>query len=450
MKPGILLADDDHEMRYALRETLTRCGYNVETASGGREALEKFTTKRFDIVITDIRMGEPDGIYVLKEVKKRSPNTPVVLVTAYGTIDNAVEAMKLGAFDYLMKPFSIETLEDVVKRGIEAVSMKDKGPVHPGWVKSEIVTEDPRMRRLLKIAEEIAASDVTVLIEGESGTGKEMLARFIHSRSGRSSGPFVAINCAAIPDGLLESELFGYERGAFTGAINKRNGKFIQAHTGTILLDEISEMSLPLQAKLLRVLQEREVDRIGGKEPVKVDIRVIATTNRSLKREVDEGKFREDLYYRLNVFPITLPPLRERKGDIPLLVDHFLKKHRGIGSRVDRSAITGVSAEAMDILMNHEWRGNIRELESVVERAILLAEGETLLPEHIIIDDRREGEADKVIISAGLSVREMEKSLIMKTLEEVGGNRTRAAKLLGIGVRTLRNKLKEYREEGSA
>lgn len=449
MNPVILLADDDREMRYALRETLTRCGYNVDTASGGNEALEKFSAKRFDIVISDIRMGQPDGIHVLREVKKRSPNTPVVLVTAYGTIDNAVEAMKLGAFDYLIKPFSIEALEDVVKRGIDSGSL-DKSSVHQRRLKSEIVTRDARMTRLLKIAEEIAASDVTVLIDGESGTGKEMLARFIHARSGRSSGPFVAINCAAIPDGLLESELFGYERGAFTGAINKRNGKFIQAHNGTLLLDEISEMSLPLQAKLLRVLQEREVDTIGGKEPVDVDIRVIATTNKSLKNEVEEGRFREDLYYRLNVFPLTLPPLRERKADIPLLVEHFLKKHRNIGAGGNRPAVTGVSEEAMNILVNHEWKGNIRELESTVERAILMADGETLLPDHLIIDGGGRGEQKRAVISAGLSVREMEKSLIMKTLEEVGGNRTKAARLLGIGVRTLRNKLKEYREEGAA
>ena len=446
MKPLILLADDDSEMRYALSETLTRCGFTVDMASGGAEAVEKFFGKQFDMVITDIKMAQADGMHVLREIKKRSQNTPVVLMTAYGTIDNAVQAMKLGAFDYLMKPFSVEALEDVVRRVIDSMSAAN-APDQGKRPKQEIVTQDARMTRLLKIAGDIAASNVTVLIEGESGTGKEMLTRFIHSRSARSSGPFVAINCAAIPDGLLESELFGYERGAFTGALNKRNGKFIQAHTGTLLLDEISEMSLQLQAKLLRVLQERQVDTIGGREPVDVDIRVIATTNRSLKREVEEGRFREDLYYRLNVFPVTLPPLRERRADIPHLVEHFLRKHRDIGIRGNRSTMIRISREAVNELMKHDWKGNIRELENTVERSILMAEGDTILPEDLIIDARQEMPRGASAIQAGLSVSEMEKALIMKTLDEVSGNRTKAARLLGIGVRTLRNKLKEYREE---
>lgn len=447
MKPLILMVDDDNEMRYALGETLTRSGYSVEMASGAAEAIERFSAKRFDMVITDLKLGAADGIQLLSEIKRRSSGTPVVLITAYGTIDNAVQAMKLGAFDYLLKPFSIEALEDVVKRGLDSVS-GIRTSVQEKKLKSEIVAKDPKMMRLLKIAEEIAQSEVTVLIEGESGTGKEMLARFIHSRSARSSGPFVAVNCAAIPDGLLESELFGHERGAFTGAISKRNGKFIQAHTGTLLLDEISEMSLPLQVKLLRVLQERQVDTIGGKEPVDVDIRVIATTNRSLKREVEEGRFREDLYYRLNVFPITLPPLRERRTDIPVLVEYFLRKHRNIGIRGNMSTMIRISEEALNTLMSHEWKGNIRELENTVERSILMTQGDLILPEHLIIDVREDTGKPGSVIQAGLSVGEMERALIMKTLEEVNGNRTRAAKLLGIGVRTLRNKLREYRQEG--
>ena len=304
------------------------------------------------------------------------------------------------------------------------------------------------MLRLLKTAGEIAFSDVTVLIEGESGTGKEMLARFIHNRSYRAECPFVAINCAAIPDGLLESELFGHEKGAFTGAISKRNGKFIQANTGTILLDEVGEMSLPLQAKLLRVLQERQVDTIGGREPVFIDIRVIATTNRSLKKEVEEGRFREDLYYRLNVFPMVLPPLRDRKVDIPELTNHFVRKHQEKRLRGNKVPVTKVSREAFEVLVNHDWKGNVRELENIVERAILIAEGDTLLPGHMMIDDRRYNQNAPSSISAGMSVREMETALILKTLEEVNWNRTKAAKLLNIGVRTLRNKLSEYREEG--
>ena len=338
----ILLADDDYEMRYAMSEALKRCGYAVEIASGGDEAVRKFSSKKYDMVITDVRMVNGDGVYVLKEIKRYSPDVPVVLMTAYGTIDNAVEAMKLGAFDYIIKPFSVDALEELVRRGIDAHAACNKS-VSDRRSASGIVTSDPKMLRLLKTAEEIAQSDVTVLIEGESGTGKEMLAKLIHNRSYRAECPFVAINCAAIPDGLLESELFGHEKGAFTGAINKRNGKFIQANTGTILLDEVGEMSLPLQAKLLRVLQERQVDTIGGKEPVYVDIRVIATTNRSLKKEVEAGRFREDLYYRLNVFPMAIPPLRERKGDIIFLAEHFMKKHQHKGMRVNKAFVTKIS-----------------------------------------------------------------------------------------------------------
>ncbi|MEK6584134.1 MAG: sigma-54 dependent transcriptional regulator [Nitrospirota bacterium] len=443
----ILLADDDYEMRYAMSEALKRCGYAVEIASCGDEAVRKYSSKKYDMVITDVRMVNGDGVYVLKEIKRYSPDVPVVLMTAYGTIDNAVEAMKLGAFDYIIKPFSVDALEELVRRGIDAHAAGNKS-VSDRRTASGIVTSDPKMLRLLKTAEEIAQSDVTVLIEGESGTGKEMLAKLIHNRSHRADCPFVAINCAAIPDGLLESELFGHEKGAFTGAINKRNGKFIQANTGTILLDEVGEMSLPLQAKLLRVLQERQVDTIGGKEPVYVDIRVIATTNRSLKKEVEAGRFREDLYYRLNVFPMAIPPLRERKGDIPLLAEHFMKKHQNKGMRVNKAFVTKISDESVRELVSHEWKGNIRELENVIERAILIADGDTLQPGHLMIEGRMEGHNTPSSISAGLSVREMERALILRTLEDVDGNRTKAAKMLNIGVRTLRNKLSEYRQEG--
>lgn len=446
MKPHILLAEDDYEMRYALKETLIRCGYYVDTAAGGNEALDKFNRGRFNLVISDVKMRDSDGIYVLKEIKRRSPDIPVVLITAYGTINSAVEAMKLGAFDYIIKPFSIETLEKVVRKGIDSISPQE---FHHDLMEGRIITKNRKMLRLLELAEEISRTDVTVLIEGESGTGKEMMARFIHNQSLRSQGPFIAINCAAIPEGLLESELFGYEKGAFTGAVNKRSGKFLQAHTGTLLLDEISEMILPLQAKLLRVIQERQVDPIGGKEPVNVDIRFIATTNKSLKKEVEECRFREDLYFRLNVFPITLPPLRERKDDIPLLSEYFLKKYRQIGIKKHGTPVTSISEEALDILMEHEWRGNIRELENTIERAIIMCDEDMIKPEHLIIDRiKNQKEQDTSAITPGLSVREMEQTLIIKTLEEVGGNRTKAAKLLGIGVRTLRNKLKEYREEG--
>lgn len=307
--------------------------------------------------------------------------------------------------------------------------------------------EDPAMAKVLALAEGVAMSQATVLVQGESGTGKELLARFIHSRSPRGHRPFIAVNCAALPDGLLESELFGHERGAFTGALMRKIGKFEMAHQGTILLDEISEMNLGLQAKLLRVLQEREVDRIGGREPVQVNIRVIATTNRSLRHEVEQGRFREDLYYRLNVFPITLPPLRERPSDIPVLARHFV---RATAAR-NGLPVPRISDAALAVLLGRLWKGNVRELENAVERAVLLAGGEGIEPQHVIVEEPVMTGSPSVpskttTPSTTGSLWEMERDLIMHTLDRVKGNRTHAAKALGISIRTLRNKLREYRE----
>jgi two-component system response regulator FlrC len=444
----ILVVDDEGSMRLALSEALTRGGYAVETAVDGFDALQKFRKGRFSMVIADVKMPKMSGLEVLKEVKRVSPQTPVIMVTAYGTIENAVEAMKEGASDYILKPFSYEDLESAVRRGMMIAPGPGEGrgrSVGKGSKNRVIVTQHPKMEKLLELARNIASSNATVLIQGESGTGKELLARFIFENSPRRDNPFVAINCAAVPENLLESELFGHEKGSFTGAVTQRIGKFEMANHGTILLDEISEMSLQLQAKLLRVLQEFELDRVGGKTPISIDVRVIATTNENLRRAVGEGKFREDLFYRLNVIPLTIPPLRERKEDINLLVDHFLEKNRKRGTNGD----VVISDEAQALLLKYDWKGNVRELENFVERAALVCENGVIHPRHFFLDGAVTSQTALDGLTVGSTLKAMEKELIIKTLEEVGGNRTHAAKILGVSIRTLRNKLNEYREEGA-
>jgi len=438
---SILVIDDEESMRLALTEVLSRSGHLVDCVSNGYDALKKVQSLPFKLVITDVRMPKMDGLEVLQEIKKVSPQTPVIMITAYGTIHNAVEAMKRGATDYILKPFSFEELNAIVERALvsgreQELAVKDKQKY------KKIVTRDPQMLKLINVAESIALSKSTVLIQGESGTGKELFARYIHRHSDRREKTFVAVNCAAIPENLLESELFGYEKGAFTGAVSRRSGKFELADGSTLLLDEVSEMGSQLQAKLLRVLQEFEIDRVGGKEPIPVDVRVIATTNVDLKHAVEEGKFREDLFYRLNVIPLKIPPLRERKEDIHLLIDHFVKKH----SKVCKKEAPRVSPEALSVLKNHEWRGNVRELENVIERTVLLHRDEVLLPEHLAIEEVSvSGEEEGRLSNRVRSVKEMEKELILNTLNELEGNRTHAAKALGISIRTLRNKLNEYK-----
>jgi two-component system response regulator FlrC len=483
MEP-ILIVDDEVEMRIAMSETLKHSGYPVEISHNAIDAINKFKKNSYSMVITDMTMPKRSGIELLKDIRKLNDSLPVLMVTAYGTIETAVEAMKLGAFDYILKPFKFDVFTFVVERALSlaeerrtpshekptVTAIKESEPVKRG---REIITADPGIQQLMGVAENIAKSKATVLVQSESGTGKELLALHIHSHSDRSEGPFVAVNCAALPETLLESELFGHRKGAFTGAIQDYKGRFEQAHGGTILLDEISELALPLQAKLLRVLQEHEVDRIGGKEPVRVDIRVIATTNRDLFARVEEGKFREDLYFRLNVIPLQLPPLRERKGDIPLLADYFIKRHAAENGRKP----VAISSEAMEVLCHYNWRGNIRELENVMERALLLCEGKEVQPRQLLMgqgavtadfmspkaEKKGKEEKDKAKaadapagtngssslgISVGMSMREAEKKLIFETLRELEGNRTKAAKVLSISIRTLRNKLSEYAAEG--
>ncbi len=439
----VLVVDDEPAMRLAIEEALKRKGYEVVLAEDGRDGLSKLDSG-FGMVISDINMPRMGGMELLKEIKQALPRVPVLLITAYGTIQKAVEAVKEGAVDFILKPFTLEALEETVEKAFrinEADGFETKG--------RSMLAKGHQMQRLVSMALVAASSDATVLLSGESGTGKELLARFIHESGPRCDKPFIAVNCASIPDSLLESELFGHEKGAFTGALSSRQGKFELADKGTILLDEISEMDLKLQAKLLRVIQEKEVERLGGRGPIPLDIRILATTNRDMKKEVREGRFREDLYYRLNIFPLTLPPLRERGEDIRHLAEHFIKKFTAKYLR----RIEDVSSDAMDFITAHEWRGNIREMENTIERAVLLCQGKTLEKGHLLPCDEiaREAaieplhDANTDVCGANLmTLWEMEKGLITKTLGEVEGNRTHAARILGISVRTLRNKLKEY------
>jgi DNA-binding NtrC family response regulator len=440
MQEELLVVDDEPQMLIAINETLRRSGYAITTAGSGMEALRKLKEKYYRLVITDMRMPEVSGLELLRKVKNLAPQTPVILLTAYGTIQNAVDAMRDGAYDYLLKPFSSESLENIVRKALDS-----SAPKKHEKASHALITQDPGFSRTIELAAQAAASSATVLIEAESGTGKELLARMIHARSPRCSAAFVAVNCAALPENLLESELFGFEKGSFTGANTSKPGKFELANRGTLLLDEIGEMAPILQAKLLRVLQEREVDRIGGKDPVEIDVRVIATTNRDLLALVRKGDFREDLYYRLNVVRLTVPPLRERIDDIPLLVDFFCKRY----DKESGSKGICISPEAFHKLLSHDWPGNVRELENAIQRAVTLCNGSAIQPEDLLLSDAQaqpspQSRSAELGYSAGVTMREMEKQLISKTLEDTGGNRTRAARCLGISLRTLRNKLNEF------
>ena len=476
----ILIVDDEVEMRIAMSETLKHCGYPVELSHNAIDALKKYKENDYSMVITDMTMPKRSGLELLKDIKRLDSAKPVIMATAYATVETAVEAMKHGAFDYIKKPIDFDSFLFLVERALafkghtgSMVPLEGEPKPVKGRVtetSKEIVTQNQEMLNLLDVTQNIAKSKATVLIQSESGTGKELLAHYIHDHSERAGKPFVAVNCAALPDTLLESELFGYKKGAFTGANQDHRGKFEQAHTGTILLDEISEMALPLQAKLLRVLQEHEIDKVGGKEPVQVDVRVVATTNRGMLEMVESGKFREDLYFRLNVIPLALPALRERMDDLPVLVEHFLDKH----SRLNKRERPTVSPETMAILRDYRWRGNVRELENVVERALLLCDGKEIKPHNLLMHSQMgkqsinqdlarattsqptsesaeeipESKDSALGIEVGMSMKEAEKKLIFETLRETGGNRTKAAKILGISIRTLRNKLNEYRAEG--
>ena len=428
---NILVVDDDYHMRVALSEALVKAGYEVRAAEDGRVAMESIKKSSCDLVITDVKMPYINGIDLLGRLKKERCSLPVIVITAYGTVEHAVNAIKEGAFDYIQKPFDTETLYGIVQRAL-------------GLDSGKIVCSSRAMKEVLMKAKAVAKTDATVMVMGESGVGKELISRYVHESGQRREMAFVAVNCAALPENLLESELFGYEKGAFTGAGARKPGKFELADKGTILLDEVTEVDLRLQAKLLRVLQEREVEVIGSKYPKKVDVKVIATTNRNLAKLVQEGKFREDLYYRLNVFPIVVPPLRERREDIPELTAHLLKKYA-------RGTDTRISAEAMDYLMQKGWKGNVRELENAVARACILSDYTVIKPAHLQDPcDENEQVAPRTPVDGVGSVREMEMKLILDALKSMDGNRTKAASVLGITSRTLRNKIKEYRDLGVA
>ncbi len=442
----VLVVEDDPGVRAMLAQTLDRSGYDVQSAVDGSEALSKIRGNQFSLVITDVRLPKVNGLQLLDEIKQSTPQVPVIVITGYGSVQNAVEAMQVGASDYLLKPFSTEALQAAISRA--GMALKKCAAVqqdrHQQPIDRRIVTQDRHFLGILKVAENVAPSTASVLVQGESGTGKELLARFIHDRGGRKDAPYVAINCAALPDTLAESELFGHEKGAFTGAIQRKIGKFEAAARGTIVLDEISEMSLPLQAKLLRVLQERQVERIGSNQPVAVDARVIAVSNVDLKASVEAGRFRKDLFYRVNVVPLRIPPLRERREDILLLARHFCE----IFCRLNNKDLMAISKTAQEPLLQHSWPGNIRELENAMERAVLISTGTEIGPEDLILDadDIDTGSSGVPSITSGLTVREMERKLIMATMETVNEKRSQAADMLGISIRTLRNKLKEYRE----
>ncbi len=440
MRPlPVLIAEDDPGLREALQDTLNLAGYEILEATNGEAALAVLSKRSVGIVISDVQMRPMDGRTLLREIKSRYPALPVILMTAYGEIPQAVDAMRTGAANYLAKPFEPDTLVAEVVRHMLPAGADDSG---------EVIGSDPLTLDMLDLARRVAPTEATVLLTGESGTGKEVLARFIHRHSLRARAPFVAVNCAAIPDNLLESTLFGYEKGAFTGAAQSHAGKFEQAEGGTLLLDEISEMPLSLQAKLLRVLQEREVERVGGKRPIALDIRVLATSNRDMRAEIDGKRFREDLYYRLNVFPIELPALRTRPGDVVALARHVLAR-AGHGGRAK-----SLSDAAQNALIAYPWPGNIRELENVLQRAQILASGDHI--EEIHLGLPRVAAAvttlpsiDRARVAEGQDLKTLERSHILETLAAVSGVRKAAASRLGMSERTLRHKLQHYRIEGS-
>jgi two-component system response regulator FlrC len=487
----ILIVEDDDALREALRETLALDGHDVLTAAEAASALATMTERPVNLVVSDVRMPGMDGHSLLKTVKQRYPQVPVLMMTAFGTVTSAVEAMRLGAADYLLKPFDARHLITKVRGFLPAATAGDDEPI----------AVDPRMREIVQLAARVAASDATVMISGESGTGKEVLARLIHRRSRRAEGPFVAINCAAIPENMLEAILFGHEKGAFTGAVSASAGKFEQAQGGTLLLDEISEMPLALQAKLLRVLQEREVERLGSRKTIALDVRVLATTNRNLREQVGAGRFREDLYYRLNVFPMVLPPLRDRRDDILPLARHMLACHAKTAGRV----VPRLSESAIARLLVHDWSGNVRELDNLIQRSLIMQGGGVIEADDLrfadgieattcaslhsgprlnpgaeargmvqqgsptrsthsshqkISDGRDLGDASartasidesrECADSLGRDLRSREQQLIIEALRAGSGSRKEAAARLGISPRTLRYKLARLRDAGIA
>lgn len=435
MSQRILIIDDEEHMRRILCKALEQEGYEADMAGDGPDGLDLLNRREMDLVLLDMKLPTMDGMEVLKSIKELYPALPVIVITAYGSIEMAVAAIKAGAADYITKPFDMDELILQVKKALEVHRLMNeveflRSELSQKYKDVLLSSKSPAMQGIYELIKRIADSEATVLLTGESGSGKEVIARAIHYSSRRANKPFVAINCAALPDSLLESELFGYEKGAFTGATSRKPGRFEMADGGTIFLDEIGDMSINMQAKLLRVLQDRSFEHLGGNDTISVDVRIIAATNRDLQRAMKEGAFREDFYYRLSVIPINVPPLRERKEDIPDLALHFLKRYD------KRGLIKGISRQAMDELRDYNWPGNIRELENAIERAVILCDSGVIQPEHLPISVQRDEPSQPAlnidIPDQGIDLETLEKQLIKKALEKTGGNQTKAAKLLGL------------------
>lgn len=444
----ILLVDDDVGHRTMLKANLSAAGYTIVEAEDGDQVLPILEDSRIDFILLDLKMKRMDGLETLRVIKKAGFYLPIVVLTAFSSVDSAVRAMKEGAFDYITKPVDIEELKILLKRALDFDELQKenqllKKRLHENFQFGNIIGQSKPMKELFETLALVAPSDANVLIHGESGTGKELVANVLHENSPRKKEPFITVNCAALNENLLESELFGHEKGAFTGAISQRKGRFEQAHRGTLFLDEIGDMGISTQAKILRVLQEGTFERVGGDKTIKVDVRLITASHKDLAKLVDEGSFRQDLFYRLNVVPVTLPPLRERKEDLPALAEHFLKKF----AQKNRKGIQGFHPSAIAGLMRYDWPGNIRELQNAVERAVILCLGEQIMPHDLpsdISDLLKESEMAPTEIKTGTSLRDMERELIRSTLNQTEGNKTKTANILGVARQTLLNKMKEY------
>lgn len=447
-KPEILIVDDDDSHRTMLETLIKSWGYKIESANDGELAVKLVEEKAFDLILMDIKMIKMSGIEALKKIQDINPSIPVLIMTAYASIETAVDAMKIGAYDYLTKPLDFDKLKITLTRAMEHLALKRenkalKENIGEHFNRNKILGKSESIKRVLEIIKNTAPTEATVLITGESGTGKELAAGAIHYNSHRKNGPFIRVNCGAITETLIESELFGHEKGSFTGAHRLKEGKFVQAQNGTIFLDEIGTMPLNMQTKLLRVLEERKVVRVGGEKEIPLDVRVIAATNENLATQVEENNFREDLFYRLNVVHINLPPLNKRTGDIPVLAEAFLKK----SAKKNRKDIKGFSPAAMAKLVRYSWPGNIRELNNAVERAVILSKTDYIENNDIITGEEYSHEKEEIIETAEFkveSLREIEKKAILKTLEAVNNNKSAAARELGITRKTLHKKIKEY------
>ncbi|HUT65573.1 MAG TPA: sigma-54 dependent transcriptional regulator [Spirochaetota bacterium] len=445
MKAKLLVVDDEKHIREGLQKALSLDGYEVEVAQDGKAALEKIDEEEIDLVITDLKMPRLSGEELMKDALSRYPYLPIIILTGHGTIENAVEAMRNGAYDFITKPLNIDKLSLIVKRALENSSLKRQNrelldQLRKKYSFENIIGKSAPMKKVFETIELVAPSRANVLIFGDSGTGKEMIADAIHHNSPREDKPYIKVHCAALPETLLESELFGHEKGAFTGAIARKRGRFELAHLGSLFLDEVGEIPTQTQVKLLRVIQEREFERVGGELSLKVDVRIISATNKNLKEEVENGRFREDLYYRLDVVSIHVPPLRDRRDDVPLMVHKFMEEF----SKENNKEVEGITNGALQALISYKWPGNVRELRNVIESIVVLTKGNIIteqdLPQYVLSKD----EQSHLKVPAGLTLAEAEKRMILFTLQNTGGNKTKASEILRIGRKTLHRKLGEY------